>query len=129
MKILARVPSLTRDGARWTIRQFADGPGCDCPSFEFSAEPKTCKHLAIYEAARHAIERCLKAGHGADAERERSHRGAPALCEQCLVEVLAVAARRVSRRYVAKETVEAIKAKASAKVVSMRERMERRRKK
>jgi len=115
--ILAHVPSLSTPGVSWAIRQHADGPTCDCPAFDYSKEPKHCKHTAIYEAAQHAIKRCAEAGHGAEV-----HDGLYALCPQCLIDVLAAAAVKVRRRYVLKEAVAEVKAKAKAKVHDIRAR-------
>lgn len=118
MRRLARVPSLSTPGVSWDITLHPDGPACGCPAFDYSREPKTCKHVAIYAAAQHALARCFDAGHE-DGTR---------LCAQCVVDLLAAAAVKVRRRYVPAEVVTEVKAQARAKVAALRERAKARRK-
>src|SRR5688572_528172 len=99
MRLLCRVQSFSEPGRFYAIRMHPDGPGCECVAFGYSAEPKSCKHMAIYEAALHAVTRCADAGH---ATVTPGHEGAGSygLCRQCVVDLLAAAAMKVRRSYV-----------------------------
>lgn len=92
------VPSLSDEGRTWAIRHHLDGPACDCPAFDYSREPKTCKHLAIYLAALHAIDKCQNGCFRKDRDQNT-------ICLSCIVRLLALATRKVRRGYVAKSVL------------------------
>lgn len=121
--VLAYVPSLTTVGTRYAIRQFPDGLACDCQAFaNGSVDESTDKHIAIYKAAQHALDRCLTAGHWDRESLDYVH----GICEQCLVDLLAVSTAKVRRRYVPKEVVAEVKAKARATIHDIRARKKKR---
>ena len=120
MRLLCRVPSFSERGKTYAIRMFPEGPGCECAAFEFSPEPKTCKHLAIYEAALHAVTRCHDAGHGTITAGPLEGAAALGLCRQCLVELLAAAAQKVQRQFVPAAKLALAKASASEKIRDIR---------
>ena len=124
MKILGYVPSMSTPGRRYAIRDFADGPGCDCVRFGFQ---RTCSHVAIYQAALHAIDRCSTAGHDAGTGDDNNNGlcGQNGLCRQCLLDVLAAAAVKVRKKYVPAEKLTEVKEAAKAKVQNIRDRAKR----
>lgn len=87
------VPSLTRAGESWRIERRADGTlSCSCPAHSFGRRKgEPCKHLGIVSRADDLIARC-----------SGLHGTGGVLCRQCLVSLLAVATRRVAKRYVLK---------------------------
>lgn len=90
-----RVPSLTRaDGKEWLVTIYPDRPWiCSCPAFDNSkARPKTCKHIDLVKRAQRLEAWC--------AERHGTEGGG--VCSQCLVSLMAGAARKVRRNYVPK---------------------------
>lgn len=99
MTALARVPSLTKYDRAYNVALRGNLIACECPAFSFGKKKgEPCKHLKIYEAAIRAIERCFELGHQKGSTGEDN-----ALCRQCLVALLAVAARKVRREFKKKE--------------------------
>lgn len=108
--VVARVPSASHEGRRHAVRRFPSGLDCDCTAFSFS-KTRRCSHTRLVDAALAVADRCLDAGHVRDPLAVL----AGTVCFQCVVDLLAVAARKVKRDYVPK-------AKLAAQRAAKRER-------
>ena len=112
MRTSVLVPSLTAPGRHYEVVQQSGAMYCDCPRFAFTRDPATDKHVALVAKADKLLALCAEA-HGLS--------DPPRLCRQCLVTVLAIAARKVRRDYVTK-------AESKAKIVAARKKRSRKKK-
>lgn len=77
------IPSLSHPDQFYEVRTHENGLSCTCPRFDFSPQPKACRHTDLVDRADRMLAKC--------AEQHKTQDG---LCRKCVVALLAIATRR-----------------------------------